>query len=79
MVLSRQNHLFRTVQATDIHVLSCPDRVAAAGADIFPGTGCFGWQDGGCAAVCACSGDPIAAELIPVYQNVAQVIVQTEL
>ena len=29
--------------------------------------------------MCACSGNPVAVELISVYQNVAQIVVQTEL
>ena len=77
--LSCQNHRHLAVQTTDIHVLGCPDRVAAAGADIFPGTGCFGRQCGGGTAVGSGACDPIAVELIPVDQDVAQIVVQTEL
>ena len=78
-LLSRQNHLHGTVQTTNIDRLGCPDGISATWADIFPGTGSFGRQDSGCAAVCACSGYTITKEFVSVYQNVAQVIIQTEL
>ena len=78
-LLSCQNHLLSAVQAGDINCLGCPDGITATGTKIFPSTGCFGRQCCGGAAVGSGACDPVAVELIPIYQNVAQVIVQAEL
>ena len=74
-----QNHLFSAVQTSNVHCFGSPDRVTAARADVFPGTGCFGRCYGRCSAVSAGSGDTKPAELVSVYQNIAQVIIQAEL
>ena len=64
---------------TTAHSFDAAADCLAAGADVFPGAGRFRRQCGGSAAVGAGSRDPVAVELVPVDQDVAQIVVQAEL
>ena len=79
MELSGQNHLLGAVQTGNVDGLGGANGIATTGAEVFPCAGCSGRQCGGGTAVSSGARDVIAADLIPIYQNVGQVIVQTEL
>ena len=77
--LSCQHHLLGTVQASDVDHLGCPYGIAAARTDILSAGACTGdcrWRR---RCMCACYGDSVTAVFVAVDENVAQVIVQTEL
>ena len=76
--LSGENHLLGTVQTGNVDNLGCPDRIAAAGAEVFAGAGCARRRRSEVAAVSACAGDLETSELVAVDQDVGETVLQNE-
>ena len=77
--LSCKNHLLSTVQTADVDGFGSTDGIAATGAKVLACAGCSWRWRCRCSAVRASTGDSVTEELVTVYQNVAQIVIQTEL
>ena len=74
-MLTDKGHDFTAVHTGNVHPFCSPHRITAARADVLPAVGLSGRQNGdGSVAVSACAGDSDAVALVPVNEDIRQVV-----